>query len=160
MVKSQTSPSHDQKTSKCLAKWIWLQHLGGASPSKFGGASLETLSGEAQLKKTPCSSDNTNMIIFFLIRVSVKWGAYLTPFPPVQISDTDNAWTTILRHLEASRGRGLQMQSHLWLENSIASNHLRWGILLARLEKKLRTKHCKRHVNLTTSHLALSTRCK
>ena len=120
-----------------LQQWFQCNSLAILKQANLEGVgSLETLSGEAQLKKTPCSSDNTNMIIFFLIRVSVKWGAYLTPFPPVQISDTDNAWTTILRHLEASRGRGLQMQSHLWLENSIASNHLRWGILLARLGTK------------------------
>ena len=57
-VKSpRLAPPNDWKTSKCLAKWIWFQHLenlGGASPSKFGGASLETFSGEGQLKKPPC----------------------------------------------------------------------------------------------------------
>ena len=36
-LESQTGPPHDQNMSKCLAKWIWLHHLGGASPSKFGG---------------------------------------------------------------------------------------------------------------------------
>ena len=34
---------------------------GGASPSKFGGASLETFSGEGQLKKSPCK------ILYFIL---------------------------------------------------------------------------------------------
>ena len=44
--------------SKCLAKCIWFQHLeklgGGPVQANLGGASLETFSGEGQLKKSPC----------------------------------------------------------------------------------------------------------
>ena len=64
---SQTGPPYDRKTSKCLAKWIWFQHLknlgwgpvqanlgGGQSKQIWGGGQSR---GEAQLKETPCTTN-------------------------------------------------------------------------------------------------------
>ena len=48
-------PPYDQKKSKYLVILIRRRLRGGPVEGFMGGASLETFSGEAQLKKTPCT---------------------------------------------------------------------------------------------------------
>ena len=51
---SQTGPPpNDRKKSKCLVILIRRRFRGGPVEGFMGGASLETFSGEAQLKKSP-----------------------------------------------------------------------------------------------------------
>ena len=47
-------PPNDRKQSKCLVILILRRFRGGPVEGFLGGASLETFSGEAQLKKSPC----------------------------------------------------------------------------------------------------------
>ena len=49
-----------EKKSKCLVILILRRFRGGPVEGFMGGASLETFSGEAQLKKPPCIKDPTN----------------------------------------------------------------------------------------------------
>ena len=51
-----------------LRTWAWFQHLeklgGGPVQANLGGASLETFSGEGQLKKSPCNFCFRAWVIF------------------------------------------------------------------------------------------------